>query len=454
MIVRTVTAVSLTVMVLAAQVAFAQPPPGPDPNGPARVLTQRPYRGMFGGATGQTSQLLTLNLNMGGGFDSSVFVDNRSEPDSLEPISRRQTGFVNGSADLNYQLSLEPVSLTVGGGAAATYYPELAHPTVHRYFASASGGWQISQKTSMSGQYWMTFLPVTHLVPLPIGNNPSYGPGNPFDNTIGAQAESYRTATASVDFHHQISRRFSTSLRYANWRVYSPDNDHDVSTHGGSVRLSYGLTRTIAVYGGYRVDTGLYNQDARVGASPRYYTQGADFGLDFAKALSLTRKTTATFGVGMRGVSDGSRTQYAATGQATIMREIARSWQASASYYRNVSFAQAFTEPIFADSLTANVSGLFNRRLRFNADLGIAFGAVGLSYARTADDDYWAMYASSSIGYAISRHLDAGARYWYTRHQFDRGLTLPTDLLFHTGRHGVNGYVTAWIPLFSRTRRP
>jgi hypothetical protein len=453
--VRVFAAVSLTAMtVLSGRVASAQPPPGPDPSGPARVLTQRPYRGVFAGGTGQTAQLLTLNLNMGGGFDSSVFVDNRTDPNAFEPITRKRTGFLNGSADLNYALNLDKVTFTAAGGAAVSHYPDLRPSTAERYFANASGGWQMSTRTNLSGQYWMTFLPVTHLIALPLGNNPSYGPGNPFDNTTGAQAESYRTATATVDFSHQISRRVSTSLRYSNWRVSSPDSDHDVSTHGGSARLSYSLTRTMAVYGGYRVDTGLYNDDARVVASPRYYTQGADFGLDFAKALSISRKTTATFSVGMTGVSDGNRTQYAATGQATVTRDIGRSWVAWVSYYRNVSFAQAFTEPIFADSLTAQLSGLFTRRLRFDADMGIAFGRVGLAYTRTADDDYRAIYASTSIGYAISRHFDAGARYWYTRHQFDRGLSLPSDLLFHTGRHGLNGYLTTWIPIFKRTRRP
>ena len=455
MVVRPVTAVSLTVMVLAGQVAFAQPPPAPDPSGPARVLTQRPYRGVFAGGTGQTSQSLTLSLNMGGGFDSSVFVDNRSDPTALEPISRTGSGFLQGSADLNYSLSLDSVSFSASGGAAATHYPVVAHGgTTHHYFANATGSWQVSKSSSLSGSYWMSFLPVTHLLPLPLGNNPSFGPGNPFDNTIGAQAESYRTANASVDFGHQISRRVSMSVRYNNWRTYSPGNLVDVSTHGGSARLSYALTRTVAVYGGYRVDTGVYTLDPLTGVSQRYYSQGADAGFDFAKALSLTRKTTATFSVGMAGMTDGEQTQYAVTGQATIMREIARSWRASASYNRYVTYAQAFTKPILSDSLTAEVSGLFNRRTRFQAAIGTSFGVVGLSSPGTSDDDYDAWYATTSVGYAISRHLDAGARYWYTHHRFDRTLSLPTDLLFETGRHGVSAYLTAWIPLMSRARRP
>jgi hypothetical protein len=312
----------------------------------------------------------------------------------------------------------------------------------------------VSQKSSVSGSYWMSFLPVTHLVPLPIGNDPSFGPDNPFDNTIGAEAESYWTSSASANYNHEISRRVSTSVSYSNWRVNSPDRDHDVTTHSASARISYSLTQTIGVFGGYHLDSGVYHSNTDTGASTRYNSQGADFGIDFAKALSLTRKTTATFGAGMSGVSDGQRTQYAATGHANIQHEIARTWRAGAGYYRNVSFTQAFTEPVFADSLNASLYGLITRRLRFHANTGMSFGAVGLSYTRTSGDDYRAFYASSGISYAISRYLNTGARYWYTRHSFDRGLNVPADLRTQAGRHAVSGYLSAWIPLLSRSRRP
>ena len=85
--------------------------------------------------------------------------------------------------------------------------------------------------------------------------------------------------------------------------------------------------------------------------------------------------------------------------------------------------------------------------------LYLLLGAAVLAGCNS-DDDYDAWYATTSVGYAISRHLDAGARYWYTHHRFDRTLSLPTDLLFQTGRHGVSAYLTAWIPLMSRARRP
>jgi hypothetical protein len=439
---------------LSARSAYAQPPPPPDPSTPVRVLTQRPYRGLFGGGTGQMSQSLTLGLSMGGGLDSSVFIDNRGDPNAVVPMTRRHSGFLQGSANLDYMLNLEPVSFAAGGGVAGAYYPVLDRPVARRYFADARGAWRISPKASLAGGYWMSFLPVTHLLPLPVGNDPSFGPDDPFENTTGAQAESYRTSTASVGFNYDISRRVNTSVRYSNWRSKSPDRDHDVSTDSAAARISYSLTQTVGIYGGYHVDSGVFHPNDPTGDSVRYSSQGFDFGIDFAKALSLTRKTTAAFGVGMTGISDGQQTQYGVTGNASIQHEIARTWHVGAAYTRNVSFAQAFTEPVFTDWLNANLYGLISRRLRFHAQVGTSFGAVGLSYTRTEDENYRALFASAGLGYAISRHLNAGARYWYTRHQFDRGLDVPADLRSQTGRHGVSGYLSAWIPIFSRTRRP
>jgi hypothetical protein len=433
--------------------AYAQPP-APDPSTPVRVLTQRPYRGLFGGGSGQMTQSLTLGLSMGGGFDSSVYVDNRADPNAVVPSTRRHSSFLQGSASLDYMLNRETVSFGAGGGVAGAYYPALHRPVTPRYFADARATWRASTKSTLSGSYWMSFLPVTHLLPLPVGTDPSFGPDDPFDNTTGAQAESYSTTTASANFSYEISERVNTSLNYSHWRTNSPDRDHDVSTHSGAGRITYSLTQTLGVFAGYHVDSGVYHSNAPNGDPVRYNSQGADFGIDFSKALSLTRKTTVSFGAGMTGVTDGEETEYAATGHASIRHEIGRTWYAGASYSRNVSFSQAFTEPVFADWLNAYLYGLISRRLRFHSEVGTSFGAVGLSYTRTGDDNYRALYAAAGLGYAISRHLNAGTRYWYTRHQFDRGLDVPADLRSRTGRHGVSGYLSAWIPIFSRSRRP
>jgi hypothetical protein len=430
----------------------SQPPPQ-DPNAPVRVLTQRPpYQGIFGGGVGRTSQLLTLGLNMGGGFDSSVFVDDRNDPNAVAPVGRRRSGFVQGSANLSYTLSLTGVSFAAGVGASGSWYPKLDRPAARRYYGNLGGGWSISRRASLGGNYSVAYRPINHLVTLPGLDESTVGPNDPFDSVLGAQSETYRTEQASVDFNYRLSERIGTSFRYGNWRVVSPDRDHDVSTNGGTARMSFTLTKSVGVYAGYRFDSGDYHQDETI---PRYTTHGADFGLDFAKALSLTRKTTMSFGVGTTAATDGNRTQYALTGHVNVNREIARTWHANVTYRRDVGFAETFRLPVFSDSVTSRVSGLVTRRLRFDAGLSAAFGSVGFSSDANTENGYRSIYASAGLGFGMSRKLSGGVRYSYTRHRFESGIqSLPTDLVFQSGRHGVNVYLSSWIPLFSRTRRP
>ena len=115
------------------------------------------------------------------------------------------------------------------------------------------------------------------------------------------------------------------------------------------------------------------------------------------------------------------------------------------------SSRQAFQQPVFTDTVSAMVSGLISRRVSFDAGTGLAGGKVGFS---NANNGYSTLYTSAGIGIAITRFLNGGLRYGYARYQFDNGVRLPADLLFQTSRHGVHAYLSSWLPLFSRTRRP
>jgi hypothetical protein len=208
--------------------------------------------------------------------------------------------------------------------------------------------------------------------------------------------------------------------------------------------MHVGLTRNFSAYVGYGFQVGRYGDD-----SPDYRAHNVDFGLDFAKALSLTRKTTASFGVGTNGVTDGRTSTYAFTGNVNLHRELGRTWSASASYNRGARFDQAFRQPVFSDSLTSNVGGFISRRVRADAGVSYSVGNIGF---RTDDNGYRSLNGSTGLGIAITRFLSGGVRYTYWRYLFDGGVDVPRDLFLLTGRHGVNAYLSTWLPLFSRTR--
>jgi hypothetical protein len=426
----------------------------PDPAGPVRVLSQRPYRGIFGGGLSETSQLLTLGLNMGGGYDSSVLVDNGTNADGTTPpetppnttsLSRQGGGFGQASANLNYALSRKAFGLSADGGVSASYYPVLVNdPIVHNYFANVSSQWRLATRASLAGGYSINYGPYQYLSSLPGAADPRLGPSNPFGNTIGAQAESYRNESVSASLSYSLTRRLGLSTGIQGTRVVTPDTDRQASTRAANARMHVGLTRNFSAYVGYGFQVGRYGDD-----SPDYRTHNVDFGLDFAKALSLTRKTTATFGVGSRGVTDGTTSTYAFTGNVNLHRELGRTWSASAGYSRDARFDQAFRQPVFSDSVMSNVGGFLSRRVRADAGVSYSFGNIGFG---NDDNGYRTVYSSAGLGIAITRFLNSGLRYSYSRYLFDGGVDVPRDLLLLTGRHGVNAYLSAWLPLFSRTR--
>jgi hypothetical protein len=418
-----------------------------------RPQTNRPYRGLFGGGVGETEQLVTLVMNAGGGYDTSVFVDNRLDPTAPVVFRRDHSGFAAGSASVNYSLHRDSYSVWGAGGAGLAYYPKLFDPFVHRYFADAGGSWNTSRNTTLSGGYSVYFRPMQHLVAQPGGVldpnlDPTLGPGNPLDTTVGSQSETYRNENGHASFHYQFSQRMGLTFGAGGWRVVSPDRFHNSRSTELSAQATVSLRRDMAFYTGYRFSTQYFGQG---GTFSPYHTNNIDLGIQFSKALSLTRHTYLSFGTGTSAVSDGNQTTYWIIGNVQLIRELGRTWQAEASYSRNAQFVQTFLQPVFSDTVSGYVSGLFSRRLRFDSSVYLTYGKVGFS---GASNGYDAFYATAGVSIAINRYLSAGSRYLYARYSFDNGVVLPIDLLYVTDRHGVNVYLSSWLPLYSRTRRP
>jgi len=435
-----------------------------------RLRTNRPYRGLFGGGVGETEQLLTLHVNVGGGYDSSVYVnnndnrlvgtDNQSVGPDAQPavngsqttpvtplqVARSSSGFGAGSVHLNYNLNRSSYSFWSAGGVGFSYYPVLLDSFDHRYQASAGGDWRISRKTSINGDYALFFGPVQYLVS-PIGTDPMLGPTDPFGNTLGGGAETYRNENGHVDVNYLLTRRVTVSAGSRLWRVVTPDNLRDQSTREITTRVSVGLTRDLHLYTAYRFSSQKFGNALNV--SP-FNTHNIDAGLDFSKALSLTRNTYLSFGTGTAAVSDGTSTRYWLTGNVTVRRDLGRTWGASFDYSRQASFVESFLQPVFSDTVSAYLSGLFSRRVQFDAGAYLTYGKVGINGPANG---YRSFYTTSGIGIGITRFLSGNVRYLYARYSFDQAVVVPRDLRF-TDRQGVTAYLSAWMPLYSRARRP
>jgi hypothetical protein len=366
-------------------------------------------------------------------------------------VQRTQSGFAQGSANLDYSLNLRSLGFSASAGTAASYYPAARHqPIAKRHFVSAGGSYQISQRASMSGSYSMAFRPFQHLTVLPgaVPANSNLGPFNPFDNTLGGPVESYRNESADVGGGYDLTRRVSISARYGFWRSRATAAAYNYGTHEANTRAHVRLARNLGMYVGYRVG---WSNPSDTSVFPSFTTQNVDFGLDFGKALSLTRKTTVSFGTGTSAVTDGNYSTITLTGNARLNYEIGRTWFASAAYMRDAQFDHTFQQPVSTDAFWADLGGLISRRVRFDTGGGTSFGRVGFVGAANG---YRTYYLTSGVGVGITRNLSSGARYTFSRYWFDANVPIPTALLFQTNRHGVSVYLSTWLEIFSRARRP
>ena len=175
----------------------------------------------------------------------------------------------------------------------------------------------------------------------------------------------------------------------------------------------------------------------------------ADVGLDFHKALSLTRRTTLSFGTGTTAFADVNGTHITATGNVTLTRELGRSWFATAALNRDVYFLQTFREPVLSNYVSAGVGGLVNRRTQFQSMVGASNGAVGVTGPTNGFSNF---FASASLRIGLTRNIGMTASYSYYRYRFEEGVDLPSGLPSHSNRQSVMVSLNLYSVLFQSTR--
>jgi hypothetical protein len=215
--------------------------------------------------------------------------------------------------------------------------------------------------------------------------------------------------------------------------------------------LNYSLSRDVGVYAGYgdgnQRDLGLAGGN-RAERQPRF-----NFGIDYARALSLTRRTKLMFSTGTAGVQDRIQheTNYNLIGAIGLTREFGRTWNAVVAYSRNVRYVESLGEPLHSHSLAAMAAGSLGRRIEFKSSLSASTGRLGAG-AGNAFDSYFGI---AQVSFGLSRHFGLGADYGYSRLLTLGGPLLVDVLEFRRlSQQSIRAYLKIWAPLLSRPRRP
>ena len=408
---------------------------------------ERPYRGLFGGGVGETEQLLTFNASLGAGYDDNIFMESNVGGTPVDPRAAKSGSYALASGALSYSFNRGRWDLGASAGASTRHYTEAREDLITAYGGSIGGSFRFTERQRLTLNQAVNYQPYLNLLLLPALFEPELGQDGLASLDAVTTLTDYYSYDSTVAYMAGLGRRGALELGY-NRRVNDFETeDGDYTARGGHARYTHEVSRGLGLRLGYRYNEGRYPAAADAGT---LQWRTWDVGVDYAKALSFSRRTQLSFATGTSAVVDADRTHYRFTGEARLNREIGRTWNATASYRRGVDFVEAFREPFLSDGFSVGFGGMLNRRLQFGSAVGGALGSVGVG----AEKNYDTYYASATLSYGLTRYMGLGTDYFFYRYRFDQTVLLPPGMSPHTNRQGVRVYLSLWAPLIHRARRP
>jgi hypothetical protein len=404
--------------------------------------SERPYRGVFASGVDEGGQSLTATGSVSGGYDDNILADATQRTNQFRNGQQGTLGQFAGN--LNYSLSGDRGSLEAGAGSSLRYYPSLDDPYFDTYNASVGGDWVIvKDKPHFSVNSEVGYQPFTFLNDL----TPGFGSTTPVIEPLVAPdvdfvpiASQYFTYDAGANLDMRVTRRTTVSTGYT---YHAADrSERKTWRQTGSLGTTFDMNRDLSLHMFYRYTEGHYSSRVTRTHSP-------DIGLDFHHALSLTRRTSVTFGVGTEAYVVRDRTNYRLTGNVQLSHEIGRSWTTEGSYQRGTFFSDTLPEPVFGDTGHVSLSGLVTRRINFDASANATVGSSGFSTQQKFDS----YRGTVTLSTALNRYLNVGVDYSYYRYKFDQGFELDAGVPRNTNRQSVRAHLSVWAPLMNRTRR-
>jgi hypothetical protein len=424
-------AVTLAAIPASAQVKQEPLPPVIQPS------SSRPNRGLFGGGIGETGQLLTLNVSLGGGRDKILF-----------PAGEPSRMFSHGSTRLSYSLDFGRFSASVSGGSTARFYDGRSNDVRASHSADAWMAIRLAERTTLSVGQNLSIAPynVMHFFEQGPGSSLWTDPvaNTTIDPAFAGGGSSFYTFSTNASIQQQINRRISAGVDYHRTESGIDFAQRDPAHQGLSAGITYGVARGLSMRLGY----GVSERHSFTGTR-KYRNDTFDAGVDFNRALSLSRRARVRFSTGAAGLDDGFQRRYTATGRARLEYQIGRTWTAALSATRGVQFIETIDTPLIANGLRLGTSGLLAPRLQLNADLGVSRGRNGLG---AGAPPFESTFGNVGINTSITRYFALGVSYAYYSYRFDDGAVLPVGVSPRRDRQSLRVSLNVWVPLMVRTR--
>lgn len=439
---------------------------GPAPAGPQGggqgsqpSAPSRPYRGLFGSTQDpESAHRLILLGSTYAGRDDNVLADQPGV--GINPGQTQRPGTLYGA---NLGLEYGKVGRRVDFGATldagTRYYPQDSGLTSGSYGVGAALSARLSRRSTLSLSQSASYQPYYQLSLFPDVSDPVLGGGIPSNLDYVVSRDSGWLSDTGVSLSQQLGRRSSMSFEYSLSRSNFDSEEstdpeitgtrRNLNSQAGGVRYNRQLTRHANLRLGYIYRRGNYSGITAPDVPTVVEGHDIDAGIEYARALSLLRRTTFSFSTGSSIVQAGGRRFFRFIGDAALRHEISRSWFASLRYNRDIGFVSSFSEPVFSDNLGLSLEGFLGERVSVSLSGGLAAGDIGTDLGDDAtpgrDTSFKTYTASASLQYALTSNLALFASYSYFNYDFPLDPLLPVT--GSLGRNGVRGGLQFTLPL-------
>jgi hypothetical protein len=399
----------------------------------------QPRRGLFGPDSSSSKQTFDINWSVLTGHQNDGLIDTEIGSD---PQVQLAGNWGAADASAKYAIHGRHASLIVNTFGRGRYYPDLQRLKAFDGTGDLSFGADLGTRTKIVISQAARYQPyyqlnvVSNVVPL--------GPpdGTAADDALTRNAS--HTYEGGVELSEKLGIASSLALRYGYRHTRSQNLSDSFRWQLASGAFAHKLTRRTALKLGYGFEQA--HDGLRI-TLPAVAAHKIDFGLNYAKPLSASRRMAVAFDAGTTVITDyGSRYRRLLI-NGTFDRDIGRRWTASAGYHRGVSFIEGFAGPMYADSVDVRVAGLIAGRVRFGGSSGYAQGQVGFS----RNSPYMTLSEIADVRIALNRVLSFITRYDYSHYDFDPTVAIPFGLARSMHRQSIRVGLAGWMPLLARS---
>ena len=413
-----------------------------------------PYQGIFSNNRETDPNIhhrLDVTFSVGAGYDDDVLP---ALTGGIDPTAKPFNGYnttYTGSAQYAWQGRKMQAGLTAT--SALRQYTEFDDYTM-THAVGAGFAMQFARRTTLFVNQSVNYSP-----PYLFGLFPTVGTTSPGDVIAGGpnyvlddtESLSYESI---VTVEHGLTRKGTISVsgdyRYTDFLDNSRGRP-DVNSSGLRSFYSYAFGRNTAFTVGYHYRSG----ELGFGTTAVSSEQGVDFGLEYSRRLSPTRRATLNFSVGSStmdlpnvpaaGIVEGRQSEVSA--EAALNYQFSRTWMLRGAYRRGAEFVAELSYPVFVDGVTATVTGDMGRRVHFSSAAAYSSGQ-GLQPG--TNQDLVTYTGDVRLSFDLVRRISSFVEYLYYSYDFSQNPLLTPGLVNRVERNGARAGLSVWFTMRRR----